>query len=97
MLDKTTCISPTDGVQARNNARQYPESHDQYCRVVACLCPKTRVIECPAGIQWIVQRKNGQRWIGMSFCCTREALLRCARQWVPGAHPALLALPERLS
>jgi hypothetical protein len=99
MLDKITPVSPTDGLEARNRTRGYPESHDEYSRVVARADSSTRVIECPAGIQWIVQRlkiSNGQRvWAGRSFCQTREALIRCVREWVPGEHPVLQALPER--
>jgi hypothetical protein len=54
---------------------------------------KTRVIECRDGIQWIIQHhRNGRGcngWRGVSFCRTKEALLRLA-----GNHPDLLALPD---
>jgi hypothetical protein len=42
-----------------------------------------------------VNRAQGIAWRGVSFCQTKEALLRCAREWVPGRHPALEALPDR--
>jgi len=69
------------------------ESSDEYAHVVAVLDAKRRVIECAARIQWIIQvrnRKGGPRpWRGVSFCRTKEALVRLA-----GPHPLLLALPE---
>jgi hypothetical protein len=71
----------------------HAESSDTYPHVVAVLDAKHRVIECAARIQWIIQVRNRETrhpWAGVSFCRTREALLRLA-----GPHPALLALPER--
>jgi hypothetical protein len=73
--------------------RERPESAEDYPRIVAVLDPKTRVIECAAGIQWIVQvrkRVTEYPWEGVSFCRTRGALVRLV-----GSHPALLALPDR--
>jgi hypothetical protein len=69
------------------------ETSDDYPHVVATLDPKTRVIECVAGIQWIIQRRLRETkypWEGVSFCRTREALVRLA-----GPHPTLTALPDR--
>src|SRR5215510_14795096 len=31
-------------------------------------------------MQWVLQRKQGERWRDRSFCVTREALLRCIRE-----------------
>ena len=59
---------------------------------------KTRVIECRAGIQWIVQRRvsSGRYpWDAVSFCRTKEALLRCVAEYTKENHPALAALPDR--
>jgi hypothetical protein len=73
--------------------RNRPESAEDYSRIVAVIDPKTRVIECAAGIQWIVQvrkRVSEYPWESVSFCRTREALVRLA-----GPHPGLLALPVR--
>jgi hypothetical protein len=74
------------------------ESADAYPAIVAVLDAHTRVVRGSCGIQWVVQRlKNrarGRTWDGVSFCRTKEALLRCAREWVPGEHPALVALPD---
>jgi hypothetical protein len=82
-----------DGLRLRKRDRIELESHDEYFRVVAQIDEKTRVIECAAGLRWIVQRRKGGDWAGASFCLTKAALLRCGRGWVQ--HPALLALPDR--
>jgi hypothetical protein len=89
MLDRIAPRRHTEAAHARN------ESADDYPAVVALIDAKTRVISCRANIQWIVQRKNGKGWRGVSFCQTKQALLRCVREWAPGdPHPALLALPD---
>jgi hypothetical protein len=67
------------------------EGAEAYPHVVVVLDAKRRVVECAAGLQWIVQVRRGRRWEGVSFCWTKEALLR-----ITGSdHPALLALPDR--
>jgi hypothetical protein len=88
------------GAQPRKRDRTELESYDEYNRILARLDAKTRVIACRDGIQWIVQRASvspdgSTKWTGVSFCRTKEALLRCAREWAPGRHPALEALPDR--
>jgi hypothetical protein len=58
---------------------------------------KARVI-CRDRLQWIVQRRRSvcpNSWRGVSFCRTREALLRCAGRGDPAAVARLRALPER--
>jgi hypothetical protein len=66
-----------------------PETSDQYPRVVAVFDAKRRVIECPAGLQWIIQEHKGGRWRSVSFCRTKEALLRLT------GNPAVLqSLPD---
>jgi hypothetical protein len=81
-----------DVVTARN------EGVDGYPGLVAQIDAQTRVIECAARIQWIVQRSvvraRGREWRGVSFCRTKQALLRCVRKWVPGEHLSLEALPD---
>src|SRR5262245_26059734 len=88
MLDRTASHSQYGTVTARN------EGADDYPAVVAQIDSQTRVIEGACHIQWIVQRKQGAAWRGVSFCRAKEALLRCVEAWAPGAHPALLALPD---
>jgi hypothetical protein len=78
----------------RKRERTELETYDEYSRVTARIDEKTRVIECKDGIQWIVQRRMSANWRGVSFCRTKRALLRCVREWVPGEHPELEALPD---
>jgi hypothetical protein len=51
------------------------EESDSY-PAVANLNDRWRVIACGAGIQWILQRRRGDHWVGYWFCRTREALPR---------------------
>jgi hypothetical protein len=80
----------------RGVAGHVGEGNDAYPNVVSCLDDKTRIIVCQDGIQWIVQKRNTRNipssmWVGVSFCRTREALLRCSGY---PDHPILAALPE---
>jgi hypothetical protein len=73
------------------------ECRDDYPAVVY-LSDTGRVIECRDGIQWIVQRRRSvcpNSWRGVSYCRTKQALLRCAG--TPGgfAMERLHALPDR--
>jgi hypothetical protein len=70
------------------------ESSNDYPFVVVDFGDGWRVIECAAGLQWIVQRRRHlgeDPWRGRSFCRTKAALLRCAGR----SHAALDALPDR--
>jgi|SRR6516164_10900534 len=73
------------------------ECRDTYPALVY-LTDRVRVIECRDRLQWIVQRRRSvcpDSWRGVSFCRTREALLRCAGRGEPAAMARLRALPER--
>ena len=71
-------------------------------RLVAQLNATWRVIDDP--LQWILQRKRGNRrnknsgWKGRSYCRTRAALLRCIREYcgevAVEALAKVQALPE---
>ena len=70
------------------------ETSDAYPHVVVDFGDGRRVIECAAGLQWILQKRlNGGQypWRGQSFCRTKKALLRCAGR----SHPLLDGLPDR--
>ena len=41
---------------------------------------KVRVINCKDNLQWIVQKRRGGQWHGLSFCRTREVLIRDVRR-----------------
>ena len=81
------------------------ESADAYRDIVARLGPRHRVIIYKDQLQWILQRRDGQRhgrarWAGVGYCMTREALLRASRASCaridPAALAALAALPEHI-
>jgi hypothetical protein len=82
------------------------EEADDYHAVVARLNDSWRVIVCAAGIQWILQRRRGERrgtarWESRCFCRTSEALNRLSRGRAgaidPSADATLASLPERIS
>ena len=83
------------GLYARESDDNYP--------AMTHLDDRHRVINCRDGIQWIVQRRmntSGSGWRGLSFCRTREALIRDAERRLGAPIPKdaaaiLSALPER--
>ena len=91
---------------ARGTAREQRSHHetaDEYHRVVARLSDGWRVVVSKDGIQWVLQRRDGERagrarWAGVRFCRTRQALIRDARALCGPVDPAalaiLVALPE---
>jgi hypothetical protein len=82
----------TFSAAAREARRRRPsESSDDYPRIVVMIDPRTRVIECADGIQWIFQKRAGNQWNGQYFCRTKEALLYYSQS----TAPELVALPER--
>src|SRR5258708_38015623 len=75
------------------------ECHDTYPALVY-LTDKVRVIECRDRRQWILQCRRSvcpNSWRGVSFCRTRESLLRCAGRADPPAMARLCALPQRFT
>ena len=86
--------------QAGRSAR---ETDDDFHGVVARLSATRRVIQCRDDLHWIIQNRVSQghataRWTGLSYCRTREALLRLCRTSSalvdPSALAALESLPE---
>lgn len=66
---------------------------DENYPVLARLDGRTRVIECRDALQWIVQKRAGQRWVGVSFHRNRDVLIE--RSGAMGEALAILqALPE---
>jgi hypothetical protein len=61
---------------------------------VARLSDSLRVIDCKDGIQWILQRRRGDRWCGVAYCRRRDALIRESVKLLGHVPDALLALPE---
>jgi hypothetical protein len=82
------------------------EEADNYHVIVARLNGNWRVIVCRAGIQWILQRRAGERhgrarWASRSYFRTSEGLIRFSREYAgeiePDACAVLAALPARIS
>jgi hypothetical protein len=72
------------------------ECADSY-PALAYLSDSRRVIACRDGLQWIIQRRRSvcpNSWRGISFCRTKEALLRCAGSGDLAAMRILRALPD---
>jgi hypothetical protein len=62
------------------------EEAADYPRVVVTLNPKWRVIECKDRLQWIVQKRSGERhgtarYCGRSYVRRRDALIRLCRTY----------------
>jgi hypothetical protein len=82
------------------------ETADDYPGFVARLNPDWRVVACRDRVQWILQRRGspekprGDDWRGRSYCRTKEALIRCTREYCGPIEPAALAvlatLPARV-
>ena len=77
------------------------EEADDYHALVARLNDRWRVIVCAAGIQWILQRRRGERrgtarWEGRSYCRTGEALNRLSRRHAGAIDPTTAAILARI-
>ena len=88
-----------DEGSAPNQAVERP-AHPSH-RLVAQLNASWRVIDDP--LQWILQRTKGNPrkknsgWRDRSFCRTRDALLRCVREYCGEVDPSALATLKALS
>jgi len=73
------------------------ERAEDYGSVIVRLGDRHRVIECSGGIQWIVQRKRGQQWHGLSYHLNRDVLIEHCKRHGAGedAIATLQALPTR--
>ena len=79
------------------------EEADDYRRVVVVLNSDWRIIERRDGIQWIMQRRSGERrgqprWISRKYNRNKEALIRnvhaLAGEVDPAARDVLDGLPD---
>lgn len=97
-----------DGQQQRRVQRRiskpmlsHRERDDAYRNVVVRLNEHWRIIECRDGIQWILQRSDGERrgqtrWSGRSYCRTRNALIRASRDLAGEIDGSAMAIVEGL-
>lgn len=87
------------------SALSHREEDGNYRAVVANLNNDWRVIECRDGLQWIIQKRRGERngqarFEGKSFCSTRDGLIltvakKCGDITFEGKE-AIFGLPARI-
>lgn len=79
------------------SSRFLREETDTY-PAIAVLNGKWRVVVCKHSIQWILQRRGGERWRSQYFCRSRLGLILCVREYAGSisgdALVILLKLPE---
>jgi hypothetical protein len=77
------------------------ESDDNYCRVIVAFA-NYRLIDGSCGIQWVIQKRDGNRkdgalrWTGHSYTRRRETVLRLYRELCAVADPNVLGILESL-
>lgn len=77
------------------------EEADEYHAVVVHLNNRWRVIVCSAGIQWVLQRRAGERhgrarWEGRGYCRTSKALNRLSRRRAGAIDPTAIDILDSL-
>ena len=96
-------LTVNSAAKPARRTKKTQETSDTYVGVVAPLSPRHRVIECKDQIQWIIQARRGERhgqprWEALSYCRTRDALMRLSHAVCeridPNALAILLALPS---
>lgn len=80
------------------------ERDDDYEKVVVQLTSRWRVVLCPQGLQWIIQKKESSHsgyWRAEQYHTSRDSLLKaCGTRDLlsdPNAEAVLHALPDRVS
>lgn len=79
------------------------ERSDIYSNTIFRINDRWRVIVCPEGIQWILQKRKGYldgrpAWDGMSFCRSKAGMYRAIKEKVgavsPDTEAQLAQLPD---
>ena len=93
---------PTMGV-ANIQTPSHRERDDHYADVVAQLTPRYRVILCPQGLQWVIQKKECSRsghWRAEQYLTSRDSLIEaCGKRGLlsdANAEAVLHALPDHV-
>jgi len=78
------------------------ESDDNYAKVLATFDPNCRIIDGKCGLQWIIQKQDGQRagrprWTGWHYLRRRERLIDLYRQFCIVEDPDVLEILEQLA
>jgi hypothetical protein len=92
---------PSQGPVSETPQTSQKEQDDTYQHAVTWLSDCWRAIVCRDRIQWILQRRKGNRWRSRCFCLTSSALereaLRCCGDIEPAALEVIRALPEHIN
>ena len=89
---------------AYTNTPSHRERDNGYAYVVVQLAPRYRIILCPQGLQWIIQKKECSRaadWRAEQYLTSRDSLIdACGKRGLlsdPNAEAVLHALPDHVS
>ena len=89
---------------ANTNTPSHRERDDDYAYVVVQLTARYRVILCPRGLQWIIQKKECSRaadWRAEQYLTSRDSLIDvCGKRGLlsdPNVEAVLHALPDHVS
>jgi len=84
--------------------KSHRERDNDYAYVVVKLAPRYRVILCPQGLQWIVQKKecsHSGHWRAKQYLTSRDSLIEaCGKRDLlsdANAEAVLHALPDNVS
>ena len=95
--------TPSMGV-ANTNTPSHRERDNNYADIVVQLAPLYRVILCPQGLQWIIQKKECSRsghWRAEQYLTSRYSLIEaCGKLGLlsdANAEAVLHALPDHVS
>ena len=94
--------TPSMGV-ANTNTPSHRERDENYADIVVKLTPRYRVILCPQGLQWIIQKKECSRaadWRAEQYLTSRDGLIEaCGKRGFlsdPNTEAVLHALPDHV-
>lgn len=95
--------TPSMGV-ASTNTPSHRERDENYADIVVKLAPRYRIILCPQGLQWVIQKKECSRsghWRAEQYLTSRNSLIEaCGKRGLlsdPNAEAVLHALPDHVS
>ena len=89
---------------AHTKTPSHRERDNNYADIVVQLAPRYRVILCPQGLQWIIQKKECSRradWRAEQYLTSRDGLIEaCGKRGFlsdPNVEAVLYALPDHVS
>ena len=89
---------------AHTKTPSHRERDNNYADIVVQLAPRYRVILCPQGLQWIIQKKECSRradWRAEQYLTSRDGLIEaCGKRGLlsnPNSEAVLHAFPDHVS